>query len=353
MINFPEIYYQRNTRQIMLLVLLACIPGISVQFYYFGYGTFLQILVSIVTALISESIVLIIRKKKIKNTITDNSVIVTAMLLAISVPPFLPWYLNVIGTCFSVIIAKQLYGGLGQNLFNPAMIGYVFLLISYPIPMTNFIIPYDNFLNSPSLMKTISIIFCKNENYNKNFLGLHLLNNNITQATPLNKFKTDIHFKNKYTYDKDKKFLFMSGNNFFNKNFSWQWINIAFFLGGVFLLWMKVICWRIPLFFLLMLTITSSLGWLYYEVHFASPLIHLFSGATMLGAFFIATDPVTVPTTKRGRIIFGILTGFLVWIIRSCGGYPDAVAFSILLSNSTVPLLDYYTRPKVYGYDKE
>lgn len=353
MIIFPKIYYQRNTRHIMLLVLLACIPGIFIQFYYFGYGIFLQILISIITSIISESMVLIIRKKKIKNVIADNSAIVTAILFAISLPPFLPWWLNVIGAFFSVVIAKQLYGGLGQNLFNPAMVGYVFLLISYPIAMTNFVVPYDEFFNPPSLVKTISIIFYKNKDYDKNFLHLHTLNNNITQATPLDKFKTDIYLKNRDIYDKDKKILLMSIHNFFDIHFSWQWINIGFFLGGIFLLWMKVICWRIPLFFLLMLTFTSTLGYFYNKECLASPLIHLFSGATMLGAFFIATDPVTIPTTKRGRIIFGMLTGFLVWIIRSFGGYPDAVAFSILLSNSTVPLIDYYTRPKVYGYDKE
>jgi electron transport complex protein RnfD len=130
----------------------------------------------------------------------------------------------------------------------------------------------------------------------------------------------------------------------------WQWVNIAYLVGGLFLLWQKTIRWHIPLSFLLSLTLCATLGWLFSPQSFAAPQIHLLSGATMLGAFFILTDPVTASTTNRGRLIFGALAGLLVWLIRSFGGYPDGVAFAVLLANITVPLIDYYTRPRVYGH---
>ncbi|SQJ42455.1 Electron transport complex protein RnfD [Salmonella enterica] len=132
----------------------------------------------------------------------------------------------------------------------------------------------------------------------------------------------------------------------------WQWVNLAWLVGGVFLLWQKAIRWHIPVSFLLTLALCAALGWLFSPATLASPQLHLLSGATMLGAFFILTDPVTASTTNRGRLIFGALAGVLVWLIRSFGGYPDGVAFAVLLANITVPLIDYYTRPRVYGHRK-
>jgi len=353
MINFNNIYQKYSTQQMMFLVVIACIPGITIQFYYCGYGIILQILIAIITAFLSELLILIIRKKLVKSILTDHSAIVTAVLFGISLPPFLPFWLNIIGTFFSIVIVKQLYGGLGQNLFNPAMAGYVFLLISSPVFMTTFKVPYDRLLNPPSFRKTINIIFY-NYNYSKDIIVESIKkNNNLTQATPLDKFKTDIYLKNRNVKDNISRYWYSSICDFSKINVIWKWINIGYFLGGIFLLWMNIICYRIPLFFLLILTLLSILGCFYDSGKLVSPLTNLFSGATMLGAFFIATDPVTIPTTKKGRIIFGMLIGFLVWLIRSFGGYPDAVAFSILLANITVPLIDYYTVPQVYGYNKE
>ena len=130
----------------------------------------------------------------------------------------------------------------------------------------------------------------------------------------------------------------------------WQWVNLAYLLGGLFLLGKGAIRWHIPVSFLVTLAFCATLGWIFSPESLASPLLHIFSGATMLGAFFILTDPVTASTTNKGRLIFGALTGVLVWLIRSFGGYPDGVAFAVLLANITVPLIDYYTRPRVYGH---
>jgi electron transport complex protein RnfD len=130
----------------------------------------------------------------------------------------------------------------------------------------------------------------------------------------------------------------------------WQWVNLGYLAGGIFLLSQNTIRWHIPVSFLLSLTLCATLGWLFAPQTFLAPQLHLLSGATMLGAFFILTDPVTASTTNKGRLIFGALAGLLVWLIRSFGGYPDGVAFAVLLANITVPLIDYYTRPRVYGH---
>lgn len=167
----------------------------------------------------------------------------------------------------------------------------------------------------------------------------------ISQATPLDTFKTSLHAG--HAVKEILQYPIYSGTL---AGLGWQWVNIAYLLGGLFLLWQKTIRWHIPLSFLLSLTLCATLGWMFSPQSFAAPQIHLLSGATMLGAFFILTDPVTASTTNRGRLIFGALAGVLVWLIRSFGGYPDGVAFAVLLANITVPLIDYYTRPRVYGH---
>ena len=276
----PYTHNQRQTSRIMLLVLLAAVPGIAAQLWFFGWGTLVQILLASVSALLAEALVLKLRKQSVAATLKDNSALLTGLLLAVSIPPLAPWWTVVLGTVFAVIIAKQLYGGLGQNPFNPAMIGYVVLLISFPVQMTSWLPPHEIAVNIPGFI--------------------------------------------------------LAGAG-------WQWVNLAWLAGGVWLLWQKAIRWHIPLSFLVTLALCATLGWLFSPETLASPQIHLLSGATMLGAFFILTDPVTASTTNRGRLIFGALAGLLVWLIRSFGGYPDGVAFAVLLANITVPLIDYYT----------
>lgn len=166
----------------------------------------------------------------------------------------------------------------------------------------------------------------------------------ISQATPLDTFKTSLHAG--HPVGEILQYPIYGGEL---AGLGWQWVNVAWLAGGLFLLWQKAIRWHIPLSFLLSLAVCATLGWLFSPGSLASPQIHLLSGATMLG-FFILTDPVTASTTNRGRLIFGALAGVLVWLIRSFGGYPDGVAFAVLLANITVPLIDYYTRPRAYGH---
>ena len=341
----PYTHNQRQTSRIMLLVVLATLPGIAAQLWFFGWGTLLQIILACGSALAAEALVLRLRKQQIGAILGDNSALLTGLLLAVSVPPFTPWWMVVLGTVFAVIIAKQLYGGLGHNPFNPAMIGYVVLLISFPVQMNSWLPPFEIAKTVPGLMDAVQIIFTGHAATGHTMDSLRMGIDGISQATPLDTFKTSLHAG--HPVDEILKSAIYSG---VLAGAGWQWVNLGYLLGGIFLLWQKTIRWHIPVAFLVSLTVCSTLGWIFSPQSLASPQLHLLSGATMLGAFFILTDPVTASTTNKGRLIFGALAGLLVWLIRSFGGYPDGVAFAVLLANITVPLIDYFTRPRVYGH---
>ncbi|MCU5772289.1 electron transport complex subunit RsxD [Erwiniaceae bacterium BAC15a-03b] len=344
----PYTHNRRSTGTIMLLVLLAAIPGMAAQWYYFGCGNLIQVALAAIVALSTEGLILKLRKQPLAANLGDNSALLTALLLGISIPPLAPWWLIVLGTVFAVVIAKQLYGGLGQNPFNPAMIGYVVLLISFPVQMTSWLPPDSLQSITPGFMDSVSMIFTHHTLAGETMQHLQVGIDGVSQATPLDTFKTGLRAG--HTAEQLLAQPIYSG---VIAGLGWQWINIGFLLGGLFLLWTNSIRWHIPVSFLLSLAFCATLGWLISPESLASPMIHLFSGATMLGAFFIATDPVTASTTNKGRLVFGALIGLLVWLIRSFGGYPDGVAFAVLLANITVPLIDYYTKPRVYGHRKE
>ncbi|HEY3987336.1 electron transport complex subunit RsxD [Cedecea sp.] len=341
----PFTHNQRSTARIMMLVSLAALPGIAMQWYWFGWGTLAQIVLGIVSAMAAEALVLRLRKRPVQTYLGDNSALLTGLLLGISIPPLAPWWMVVLGMVFAIIIAKQLYGGLGNNPFNPAMIGYVVLLIAFPVQMTSWLPPQSIAATVPGFVDSLQIIFHGATTAGSTMDTLRMGVDGISQATPLDTFKTGLHAGH-------------SAEQLLNApifggvlaGLGWQWVNLAYLAGGLFLLWRGTIRWHIPAGFLAALVICSTLGWIISPEKCVSPLVHLFSGATMLGAFFILTDPVTASTTNRGRLIFGALVGLLVWLIRTYGGYPDGVAFAVLLGNITVPLIDYYTRPRAYGH---
>lgn len=341
----PYTHNQRQTSRIMMLVSLALLPGIAVQWFNFGWGSIIQLLLAIASALAAEAVVCKLRKQSASTLLGDNSALLTGLLLGISIPPLAPWWMVVLGTVFAIIIAKHLYGGLGHNPFNPAMIGYVVLLISFPVQMTSWLPPQSLAAIQPDFLDTLRMIFTGHTLNGDTMSQLKMGIDGISQATPLDTFKTGLRAGGNAAQLMHTPML-----NGVLGGPGWQWVNVAFLAGGLFLLGKNLIRWHIPVSFLLTLTVCSLLGWLMAPEHFVSPLVHLFSGATMLGAFFILTDPVTASTTNRGRLLYGALAGVLVWLIRSFGGYPDGVAFATLLANITVPLIDYYTRPRVYGH---
>ncbi|MEW5681551.1 MAG: electron transport complex subunit RsxD [Pseudomonadota bacterium] len=340
----PHQHNQRSTAQLMRLVAFACVPGIAVQAVLFGYGVLVQLLLAIVTAWCSEALVLKLRNKPILPRLKDNSALLTAVLLAIAIPPYAPLWIIVIGTAFAIIMVKQLYGGLGNNLFNPAMAAYVLLLVSFPLQMTQWLPPLS--LQSVSLTPADAVcaVFSQYSCSGFSLTQLQSSVDGITMATPLDTLRTDL--SRGLTLDESLAkpvFFAFAGTG-------WLWLNLAYLLGGLLLIQQNIISWRIPVAVLGSLFVLSAIASLAAPDTMAGPLFHLFSGGTMLAAFFIATDPVSASTTNRGRLIYGALIGLLVFLIRNFGGYPDAYAFAVLLANMAVPLIDYYTRPRTYGH---
>ena len=332
----PFITKPVSVSQIMLNVLLALIPGIALYVWFFGPAILVSITLASLTALATESLMLKIQKRPIMPFIKDNSALLTAWLLALSIPPLAPWWLVVVGTAFAISISKHLYGGLGNNPFNPAMIGYAVLIISFPVHMTHWLSPHG--------LGEISLTFLDQLNYIfKGALPEGIKLDAITMATPLDTLKTQLHLN-----ENIKEILDMPIYGRLAGQGS-EWVAAGFLLGGFYLLAKRLISWHIPAAYLGTLFITAGIFHLVDPAHYVTPLFHLFSGAAMIGAFFILTDPVTSPTTPRGKLIFAFGAGLLTYLIRAFGGFPDGMAFATLLMNICVPLIDAYTQPKVFG----
>ncbi|MUK60648.1 electron transport complex subunit RsxD [Aliivibrio fischeri] len=342
----PHAHSKKSTKHIMKMVALATIPGLLAQTYFFGWGNIIQVLIAIFTAIASEAIILKFRKRPLAPYLSDNSALLTGLLLALAIPPLAPWWVTVIGVVFAIVIAKHLYGGLGQNVFNPAMAAYVVLLISFPVQMTTWLPVKELLTENISLLDSLWLIF---HGLSQDGFSVHQLTMNVdgmTMATPLDTIKTGL--KSGLTTSEVLSLPIFNGF----AGLGWLWVNVGFLLGGLFLLQQRLIHWHIPVSFLASLFIISSAFALFSPDTATSPLFNLFSGATMLGAFFIATDPVSAATTPKGRLYYGALIGALVYIIRTWGGFPDGVAFAVLLANMCVPLIDYYTKPRTYGHTK-
>lgn len=300
----PHVHSPDSVPTAMRDVLIALTPALFAALYFFRLPALLVILACVISAYAAEIVCLKVMKKE--SPTKENSAIITGLLLAFCLPPTLPVWMAVLGTLFAIVIAKHLFGGLGQNIFNPALIGRAFLLASFPVAMTTWISPVDG----------------------------------VTTATPLSIMKEATGAALPPLHD-----LFLgtvSGS-------IGETSVLALLLGGGYLIYRNHIDWRIPgcflgtVFLLTAIVGTMNGQGLWY------PLYHLCSGGLMLAAFFMATDWVTSPVTRRGRILFGIGCGFLVVLIRLKGGYPEGAAYAILLMNVVTPLLDRYTKARVFG----
>lgn len=300
----------------MIKVCLALSPGLLCYSWFFGIGVLVQCLLACGFALIIEALLLTIRKRELAVFLKDGSAVVTALLFGLMISPLVPWWISLIGISFGLIFAKHLYGGLGHNLFNPAATAYIFVLLCFPALMNNWPVAGGSM-----------------------FAGIDTLSG----ATPLADMQTRLAAMGMVSeIQSGPIYGYFAGSG-------WEWINLAFMAGGIYLIFSGIISWRIPLAMLGSFFIISSIFSINDPDIYASPLFHLFSGGTMLGAFFIATDPVTAATTPKGRLIYGCLIGIIAYVIRIWGAYPDGIAFAVLIANATVPLIDRYTRPKVVG----
>lgn len=345
----PHSHQRRTTQWVMQQVLLAMIPGVLAQVWFFGWGVLIQIAFAVLTAIAAEAVCLALRERAIKPALNDTTAILTAVLLAVSIPPLAPWWIVFTGVIFSIVFVKHLFGGVGQNIFNPAMAGYVLLLISFPVQMTNWMPPATIATFELSFMDSLWLFFTQytQEGFSLTQVTLVELGRGIdavSMATPLDHIKNEVAHGHTLSEALSAPIF----NSFAGAG--WQQVNIAYLVGGIYLLLRKVITWHIPLAIIGTLVVFSGLGSSFAIDQLPGVNIHLLSGATMLGAFFIATDPVSAATSNFGKVLYACLIGVLVYVIRTWGGYPDAFAFAVLLANLCVPTIDYFSKPKPYGY---
>ena len=322
----------------MRTVLYALVPALLAHVWFFGAGILLNTGIALLAALATEAVCLRLAGKPAAPFLADGSALVTAILFAFCLPPLCPWWVTTLGMLFAVGVAKHAYGGLGYNVFNPAMAGYVLVLVSFPDAMTVWPAPDIGDLDylRPDLAATLH--YCLTGT-----LPDGLTIDAVARATTLDSAKEGLGLMR--TMDEIRV------NPVFGDfgGAGWEWLGNFIAIGGFALLLRGVIRWQTPAGVLGGLLTMATLAWLLDPNTHPSPGFHLFSGGTMLGAFFIATDPVSSPTTGRGRLLYGTGIGVMTFLIRSFGSYPDGVAFAVLLMNAAVPLLDRWTRPRIYG----
>ena len=306
----------------MQRVIIALLPTALCMVLWFGVGVATNLLLLIACCIAFEALCLRLRRRNISAGLADCSALVTAVLIGLSLPPTMPWWLLLITALFAIVLAKHVYGGLGQNPFNPAMVGYLAVLIAFPDEVARWPQPdFGTFTAADNL-------------------------DAISSATPLDTVKMQLkQMRTMAEITAQPGFGMLAGRG-------WEWINLAALAGGVWLLRKQVISWHIPGSMLLTL---ATLYFLFYALTPAtqpSPLIGLLSGGTMLAAFFIATDPVSGAASNTGKIIFGAGVALFCFGMRTWGAYPDGIAFAVLLMNTAVPLIDRWTVPRIYGHHK-
>ncbi|MEM7055054.1 MAG: RnfABCDGE type electron transport complex subunit D [Pseudomonadota bacterium] len=334
--HFPPI---QTVGGIMRQVLYALVPAIAAHLWFFGWGILFQLGLAIGFAIILEAAMLRLRGKPLKPFINDYSAVVTAVLFALCMPPLVPWWITLTGMVFAIVIAKHLYGGLGFNLFNPAMVGFAAVIVAFPIDLSQWLTPRSLSPGLPGLLETAQAIFTGS-------LPAALSWDVISQATPLDALRTGVA-ENRMVAEIRGSAIF---GDFGGRG--WEWIANFYLLGGLWLVWRRVISWHVPVAVLATTVLVSTPMWLIGPDVNPSPLQHVFSGAIVIAAFFIATDPVSGCSTLRGKLIFGAGVAILTLAIRRFGGYPDGVAFAILLMNMLAPLIDRLTTPRAYGHPK-
>ncbi|HSC81958.1 MAG TPA: RnfABCDGE type electron transport complex subunit D [Chitinolyticbacter sp.] len=323
-------------QRVMFTVAVALLPGIVLHVGVYGIGLLLQLLLATATALLTEAICLKLRGRALQPALTDGSAVVTAWLLALCMPPLAAWWLVVLGTVVAIALAKHAFGGLGQNTFNPAMVGFAVLIVSFPAQMARWGAPLVLPALDLSALDQIRLILAGALPPGVGFDA-------IASATPLDAVRTALRQGQMVpAILQSPHFGDIGGKGS-------EWIAAGWLAGGLLLWRQKLIPWQLPVGYLGAVVACSGLAHLLDAQQYASPLFQLSTGAVMLAAFFIVTDPVTAPTTPRGRLLFAALAGLLTWLIRSFGNYPDGVAFAVLIMNIAAPFIDQYTQPAVFG----
>jgi electron transport complex protein RnfD len=339
----PYAHAKTSVSRTMALVMLALLPATLFGLYQFGWPAIFLFATTLLAAVLAEAFSLRLAGKPARPFLLDGSALLTGWLLAMTLPPWAPWWIGVVGAMLAIIVGKQIFGGIGQNLFNPAMVARVGLLISFPLEMTLYNPPVPLFSpQAPGFLQGLAISFGSAEPFDA-----------ISSATTLGHFKTEL--SRGLSIDQ------AAGGSATLWQLTWGQASgslgetsaLLILFGGLFLFYKRIISWHIPLSMLGMLALLAGLFHLIDPTTYVDPLTHLMSGAVMLGAFFIATDLVTSPVSSRGQILFGAGCGLLVYVIRTWSGYPEGVAFAVMLMNACTPLIDHYVKPRIYGRDRK
>jgi RnfABCDGE-type electron transport complex D subunit len=340
----PHAHGGNSVTRTMFRVQMALVPATLYGFWLYGWPSFFLWLLTILSCLAFEALALqMMGSPRIKPTLWDGSALLTGWLLALTLPPWAPWWVAVVGGFIAIVIGKQVFGGVGQNVFNPAMVARVALLVSFPVPLTQWVVPLPmTTLAAPDFVHGLQI-----------FLTAQQPVDAMASASLLGYTKTEM------SRGID---LVQSLGGDHGALMSWVGTRAGSFgesaallilAGGIYLLLCGIITWHTPLAVLAGIAVPAAIGHAVDPAHYLSVATHLLSGAAMLGAFFIATDYVTSPNTASGQLVFGLGVGFLTWVIRTWGGYPEGMAFAVLLMNALTPVIDRFAKPRILGRDRK
>ncbi|MBF0454375.1 MAG: RnfABCDGE type electron transport complex subunit D [Magnetococcales bacterium] len=342
----PHVHGGDSVPQIMKIVIWALMPAAAMSVMVFGWPALLVILITTGACLVTERVIIRLRGRG--STLGDNSAALTGLLLALTLPPHSPWWICVVGGVFAILVGKQIYGGLGYNMFNPALIARVFLLISFPVELTTWPAATGLFgENAYGLSEALAIILSGS-------YGVPELMDAVSFATPLGQYKTEVGLGHSVQEALGGRYGFSHVNaaGGLVAGSLGETSAVLLAAGGIYLMRKKLITWHIPISMFVGCLLPAAFFWFLDSAHYPDPIFHLVTGGLVMGAFFMATDMVTSPVTPKGQIWFGLGCGLLTYIIRTWGGYPEGVSFAIVIMNTAVPLIDQYTQPVVYGKAK-
>lgn len=342
-ISGPHAHGAASVNRIMVLVMAALLPATLFGVYLYGWPALNLLLVTVCTAVLAEAACLRIAGKPVTPYLMDGSAVLSGWLLAMTLPPWAPWWIGAVGSLLAIVVAKQVFGGIGQNLFNPAMVARVALLIAFPLEMTTFTAPKPLFsADAPGFLDGLSITFAAAAEIDgvSSASTLSHVKTELSQGTPLDSALTPV-------FDALTGFIGTMPGSLGETS------ALLILLGGLYLLFKRIISWHIPVSMIGSLLLLATIFHLIDPDSYLGPVVHLLSGATLLGAFFIATDLVTSPVTAKGQLLFGAGCGALVFVIRTWAGYPEGMAFAVMLMNALTPLIDHYIRPRVYGRNRK
>ncbi len=340
----PHAHGGTGVSVVMLKVMAALAPATLYGFWLYGWPAIHLWFITVFAALLGEAFCLRLAQRRALPVLLDGSALLTGWLLALSLPPWAPWWLGAVGGLFATVVGKQVFGGLGQNLFNPAMVARVALLISFPVAMTAWVVPVPiTSATAPGLFEGLLITLSGATNLDA-----------VSSASLLGHTKAElsrgVDLLQSLSGDHLGHFLSYSGAR---PGSLGETAGVLIALGGIAMIAMGIISWHIPAAMLAGIAIPAAIGHAVDPARYLDATAHIFSGAALLGAFFIATDYVTSPNTRAGQLVFGLGCGFLTYVIRTWGGYPEGVAFAVLLMNALTPAIDRLMKPRIYGRNRK